>query len=375
MFLESRNSVSNPYKLGLLLHLLLSSSSTLSKSLLRVAEELLSPTSCQHFHLCNPSRRVSSCLSPFLSSSVPDIEETYDLCKSAEGNTHYLRLRNHKAGFVTALEDSNKYEGDDRVFVKGAWEFGEAESSTTVRVPRNIGIPPNFRQRREFASKNCWRVNTDWHKKVRTYRGHNCRAAWSLLRYTPHYRSFNTSRRVSGIDSVLRGEGASPEPATTAVPILEEVTVAIHTGRLVESGDRASTPLPDPDPVGTLATEAGPSLRRNFVAPSSASSSSASSSSEEEEEEEEMLRHRRPRYAAEDLSAAAFGDVRGEALDTPQAASVAPASIPSVAAAEAPLVSAPPVVEVASVTAAEVGSALPPTAIVIEDSPPGSTQG
>ena len=86
-----------------------------------------------------------------------------------------------------------------------------------------------------------------------------------------------------------------------------------------------------------------------------------------------MLRHRRPRYAAEDLSAAAFGDVRGEALDAPQAASVAPASMPSVAAAEAPLASAPPTVEVASVAAAEVGSAPPPTAIVIEDSPPGST--
>ena len=46
---------------------------------------------------------------------VPDIEETYDLCKSAEGNTHYLRLRVCWAGFITALEDSNKYAGDDRV--------------------------------------------------------------------------------------------------------------------------------------------------------------------------------------------------------------------------------------------------------------------
>ena len=57
--------------------------------------------------------------------SVPDIEETYDLCKSAEGNTHYLRLRARRAGFVTALEDSHKYAGDDRVFVKGGWEFGK----------------------------------------------------------------------------------------------------------------------------------------------------------------------------------------------------------------------------------------------------------
>ena len=44
---------------------------------------------------------------------VPDIEDTYDLCKSAEGNTHYLRLRVRRVGFVTALEDSNKYAGED----------------------------------------------------------------------------------------------------------------------------------------------------------------------------------------------------------------------------------------------------------------------
>ena len=74
---------------------------------------------------------------------VPDIEDKYDLCKSAEGNTHYLRLRVCGAGFVTALEDSNRYAGEDRVFVKGGWEFGEAEANTTVRIPRKIGIPPS----------------------------------------------------------------------------------------------------------------------------------------------------------------------------------------------------------------------------------------
>ena len=74
---------------------------------------------------------------------VPDIEDTYDLCKSAEGNTHYLRLRVRWVGFVTALEDSNKYAGEDRVFVRGGWEFGEAELSTTVRIPRKIGTPPS----------------------------------------------------------------------------------------------------------------------------------------------------------------------------------------------------------------------------------------
>ena len=74
---------------------------------------------------------------------VPDIEEAYDLCKSAEGHTYYLRLRVHRIAFVTVLEDSYKYAGEDRVFVRGAWEFGEAESSTTARIPRRIGVPPS----------------------------------------------------------------------------------------------------------------------------------------------------------------------------------------------------------------------------------------
>ena len=74
---------------------------------------------------------------------VPDIEDTYDLCKSAEGDTYYLRLRVRRTGFVTALEDSNRYAGEDKVLVRGGWEFGEVEPATTVRVPRKIGIPPS----------------------------------------------------------------------------------------------------------------------------------------------------------------------------------------------------------------------------------------
>ena len=74
---------------------------------------------------------------------VPDIEDTYNLCKSAEGDTYYLRLRVRRTGFVTALEDSNKYAGEDRVLVRGGWEFGEAEPGTTVRIPRKIGTSPS----------------------------------------------------------------------------------------------------------------------------------------------------------------------------------------------------------------------------------------
>ena len=44
---------------------------------------------------------------------VPDIEETYYLCKSTDGNFYYLRLKVGRAGFVTVLEDSNRYAGKD----------------------------------------------------------------------------------------------------------------------------------------------------------------------------------------------------------------------------------------------------------------------
>ena len=80
---------------------------------------------------------------PGIDLGVPDIEETYDLYKSIDGNTHYLRLRVGRAGFVTVLEDSNQYAGEDRVFIRGEWEFSEAEASRTVQIPHRMGIPPS----------------------------------------------------------------------------------------------------------------------------------------------------------------------------------------------------------------------------------------
>ena len=47
---------------------------------------------------------------------VPDIEDVYDLCKS--GDVYYLRVRVKRSGFVTDLEDSNRYVADNRVFVR-----------------------------------------------------------------------------------------------------------------------------------------------------------------------------------------------------------------------------------------------------------------
>ena len=74
-----------------------------------------------------------------------------------------------------------------------------------------------------------------------------------------------------------------------------------------------------------------------------------------------MLCHRHQRYVAEDLSAAAFGDLRGEALDALRPAGVAPASPPPATAAA---------VEVPPATVAEVGPAAPPPAAIVTEAPP-----
>ena len=74
-----------------------------------------------------------------ISLGVSDIEDVYDLCKSADGNSYYLRLRTDWAGFVTALEDFYRYAGDDRIFVKGEWEFSELETSRLIWIPRKMG--------------------------------------------------------------------------------------------------------------------------------------------------------------------------------------------------------------------------------------------
>ena len=74
---------------------------------------------------------------------VNDIEDVYDLCKSRD--VYYLRVRANRSDFVTALEDSNRYAGDDRLFVSGEWEFGESKplASRAVRIPRRFGDPPS----------------------------------------------------------------------------------------------------------------------------------------------------------------------------------------------------------------------------------------
>ena len=78
-----------------------------------------------------------------ISLGVSDIEDVYGLCKSADRNSYYLWLRTGQASFVTTLEDSYRYAGDDRVFARGEWEFSESKMSRLIRIPRKMGTPPS----------------------------------------------------------------------------------------------------------------------------------------------------------------------------------------------------------------------------------------
>ena len=88
-----------------------------------------------------------------------------------------------------------------------------------------------------------------------------------------------------------------------------------------------------------------------------------------------MLRQRGQRYAAEDLSATTFGDIRGEALDPPQAIIVALAATPTAAVGITPVVpvaetNRAAATEATHPTAVEVASAPPPVTIFVDDLPP-----
>ena len=66
------------------------------------------------------------------------------MCKSAgDENVYYLRVKAHWSSLVTTLEDSNRYAGEDRVFISGEWEFGESETSRMIRIPHRLGTSPS----------------------------------------------------------------------------------------------------------------------------------------------------------------------------------------------------------------------------------------
>ena len=104
---------------------------------------------------------------------------------------------------------------------------------------------------------------------------------------------------MTGIDSLLFGEGTSAK----------QVTVAVPTGRLIELGDRTSASHSDSEPAETAAVEAGTSSQRRRAVVSSSS----------EEAEKRMLGRGRRRFIAKDLKSFAFEDVRGMASDAPPA--------------------------------------------------------
>ena len=185
---------------------------------------------------------------------------------------------------------------------------------------------------------------------------------FSLLGYKPHYKSFIVPRHVTGIDSVLDGESIGPDTVQAEVPLPETVTVAIPSGTPVESGGQS----PVREPAATKRAETGRKRQRQKFVVSSESRSTSSS----EESEVEMLRGRRQRFVAEDLAAAAFGDM-GDTSGPSRGADVAPTTS-SAAAAE---VLAPETETAPEATdgaqsgppaAAEVGAS--PPAIVVEES-------
>ncbi|RWR75234.1 hypothetical protein CKAN_00360800 [Cinnamomum micranthum f. kanehirae] len=133
---------------------------------------------------------------------VHDIEDVYDICKSKEDG-YYLRVRPQCTAFVTALEDSSKYAGDDLVCVSGNWEFG-AEEDRVHRVPRHPGVVPTARERRRRARRDGWRKNEEWYRAIRGCTEFSNRSAWALLGYEPRYRGYN--KRSTLLDPLPQGE-------------------------------------------------------------------------------------------------------------------------------------------------------------------------
>ncbi|RWR88140.1 hypothetical protein CKAN_01712800 [Cinnamomum micranthum f. kanehirae] len=151
---------------------------------------------------------------------VHDIEDAYDVCKSAgDGTCFYLRGRPGREQFVTELEDSGRHAGNDRLFVSGNWEFGEEETAVEKRykIPRHFGIPPKVGQRKSEAVNSGWRPNSDWQRAVRGYKGHNSRTAWSLLGYEPRYKTYIKRKSAGDAASLdLEGRRSSGAEATTS---------------------------------------------------------------------------------------------------------------------------------------------------------------
>ncbi|XXG62273.1 hypothetical protein AAC387_Pa05g0663 [Persea americana] len=211
---------------------------------------------------------------------VHDIEDVYDLCKSGGGNnSYYLWVKANRRCFVNTLEDSNKYAGDDRLFVTGNWEFDESEPSFCRTDTFVYGA--NARQRRQEAKQVGWARNEVWFWALYSYQGHKGRSTWALLGYEPKYSSFLKRR----------GRQAFEEEGRT-----EQVKVAIPAGQRIDFGDWASTSCSTSKPAetSTVTAEAETSSRpsRRVTNPFSS-----------KEEEEEMVLRRRLHVPIADLEA------------------------------------------------------------------------
>lgn len=210
---------------------------------------------------------------------VHDIEDAYDLCKSkGSSNCYYLRGKPGREQFVTDLEDSSRHAGDDRLFVSGEWELGTDETALerSSRIPRKLGVPPSnlptsyvhscslfYRsdtslftfaevdERRRRAITSGWRKNPTWSRAVRDYKGHNCRAAWDLLGYTPRYKTY--IRRGEGAEERSEAELRRSSGAETSTPRSDSEPVRLE--QIVEEYHSSSSPEGEMQPKPALQTK------------------------------------------------------------------------------------------------------------------------
>ncbi|RWR97992.1 hypothetical protein CKAN_02747500 [Cinnamomum micranthum f. kanehirae] len=128
---------------------------------------------------------------------VHDIEDAYDVCKSA--------------GMAPVFTSGGGQEGNNLL---PNWRIQVVMLGTTACSYQAIG---KVGQRKSEAVNSGWRPNSDWQRAVRGYKGHNSRAAWSLLGYEPRYKTYIKRKSAGDAASLdLEGRRSSGAEATTS---------------------------------------------------------------------------------------------------------------------------------------------------------------
>ncbi|RWR77827.1 hypothetical protein CKAN_00633100 [Cinnamomum micranthum f. kanehirae] len=226
------------------------------------------------------------CLSTWHLSPCQLMSNGYKIIMSAIELNRILGINLGVHDIEDPYDDSSRHAGDDRLYVFGNWEFGENEIAAEMRyMILHFGIPPKIRQRRREARLSEWRQNNDWQRVVRNYKGHNTRAAWSLLGYEPKYRNYIKRKSDEPADAPadlerLRASGAEAsslcaEPEADLQQVVEAYTsssseegiekrrLALQTKTLGDKffGKRApispSPPFADPNPASMASGAVG----------------------------------------------------------------------------------------------------------------------